>query len=225
MRKSVRLRIAIATLALVAGGAVSWIALAGDGQSPKEPSQPLPQQGPAPDFELVNQNGQRMRLSDFRGRAVLMTFFYANCPDFCPVLNGNFKQVHDTLGDDTRAEVVLLSISFDSLADTPERLKEYARERGFDLPNWYFLTGTAEEIERVTNAYGIPVQQAEPQVHIHPDGSKHLHERDFGHMAQALLIDQQGEVRKAYLGAPQGEEEIFSPQLIAGDIRALVTAQ
>lgn len=211
MRKSLGLSIAIATLALVAGGAVSCIALAGDGQSPKEPSQRLPHQGPAPDFELVNQNGQRMRLSDFKGRVVLMTFFYANCTDFCPVLNGNFKQVHDTLGDDIRAEVVLLSISFDSVADTPERLKAYAQEHGFDLPNWYFLTGTTEEIERVTNAYGIPFQQTEP-------------EGDFGHMAQALLIDQEGEVRKAYLGVPQGEE-IFSPQLIAGDIRALVTAQ
>jgi protein SCO1/2 len=184
----------------------------------------LSSQGPAPDFDLTNQDGQSVKLSDIRGRVVLITFFYADCPDFCPTMNSNLKQVLDSLDEDSRQQVMLLSITFDPLADTPEKLKEYAQKRGFAVPNWHFLTGTTEEIDRVTQAYGILVEQTESQVHVHPDGTRHVHERDFGHLAQALLIDQKGEVHRAYLGVAQGEE-VFSPRILVEDIRVLLSSQ
>lgn len=191
-----------------------WTTAAGDVSS-------LPSQGPAPDFELTNHLGEQVHLSALQGRVVLMNFFYAECPGFCSLMNFNLRQVYDALEDHVRAKVVLLSISFNCLADTPEKLAKYARERGFAAPNWHFLTGSCDEIDRVTQAYGIPVRQTEPQVHIHPEGTPHVHEQDFGHLAQALLIDQKGEVRKAYLGVPGGKE-IFAPPLIVDDIYALL---
>lgn len=111
------------------------------------------------------------------------------CPDFCPVMNGNFKQVHDALEEHVRANVALPLPSASNA--WPIRLRSWrnAPGNGVSPPNWHFLTGSCDEIDRVTQAYGIPVQQTEPQVHIHPDGTPHARGQDFGHLAQALLGD------------------------------------
>ena len=39
-----------------------------------------------PDFALLNQSGKRIRLSQFRGKVLVLTFIYTRCPlaDFCP---------------------------------------------------------------------------------------------------------------------------------------------
>ena len=40
------------------------------------------------DFQLVNQEGQAVRLSDFRGKAVLLSFIFTRCPmpNMCPLV-------------------------------------------------------------------------------------------------------------------------------------------
>ncbi|MEK7281297.1 MAG: SCO family protein, partial [Chloroflexota bacterium] len=94
--------------------------------------EPLANFGPASEFELTNQNGKRVKLSDFQGRVVVMTFFYTTCPvNFCPLLNANLMQARDSLDEPLREKVVLLSITFDPEVDTPAVLKKYAKERGF----------------------------------------------------------------------------------------------
>src|SRR3954469_22985488 len=46
-----------------------------------------------PDFALLNQNGDRIQLSDYRGKYVLVTFIYTRCPipDFCPLMSKKFQ--------------------------------------------------------------------------------------------------------------------------------------
>lgn len=184
------------------------------------PRQELPQQGPAPDFELTDLNDQRVRLSDLRGKVVLVSFFYTGCADFCPTMNTNLRQLREKLGEDG-AEVDFLSISFDPLTDTPPRLREYTESQGFGGPGWRFLTGTPAEIAMVLGAYGIAASEVPPAEHIHDDGSVHPHGREFSHPAQALLVDAEGQVRGAYLGAATGSE-VFSPELLAADIMTLL---
>lgn len=222
-----RLWLAVSATALVLLGvaALTWAFVMGGGAAVAPVAgTSLPSQGPAADFALTNQDEQRVRLSDFRGRVVLITFFYASCPDFCPLMNFNLKQVRDSLSEPSREQLVLLSITFDPEYDTPEILNRYAKVRGFDVPGWHFLTGTQFEIEMVTDEYGVVYQLVPVEEHVHPDGEIHHHSRAFNHLAQALLIDQEGVVRKAYLGVPQGEE-IFSPQLIVKDVQALLASQ
>jgi protein SCO1/2 len=135
-------------------------------------------------------------------------------------MNTNLKQLRETLGEDG-AEVEFLSISFDPLTDTPVRLREYTESQGFGDPAWRFLTGTPAEIAAVLGAYGIAASEVPPTEHVHDDGSIHPHEREFSHPAQALLIDADGQVRSAYLGAATGSE-VFSPELLAADIMTLL---
>ena len=81
----------------------------GDGNEDASPAAAerdiLPSQGQALDFELTNQAGLPVRLSDLRDQVVLMNFFYATCVDFCPLMNTNLKQIYEALDEEARSQV------------------------------------------------------------------------------------------------------------------------
>jgi protein SCO1/2 len=84
---------------------------------------------PVPDFKLRNQDGRPIHLGQFKGRALLVTFIYTRCPspDFCPRVTRNFAALEKQLAADSAlyAKTHLLSVSFDPVYDTPERLRAY----------------------------------------------------------------------------------------------------
>jgi protein SCO1 len=85
-----------------------------------------------PDFKLRNQDGRTIHLSQFRGKALLVTFIYTRCPlpDFCPRMTRNFAQVESRLAANPALldKTQLLCVSFDPEHDTPERLRAYAEQ-------------------------------------------------------------------------------------------------
>ncbi len=110
-----------------------------------------------PDFSLVEASGKRLALSDLRGQVVLITFIYTRCPlpDFCPLQMAHFKEVKARLHDLIGREVTLLTITFDPRYDTPEVMRGYGAAYGADGHGWSLLTGTAEEIQKVTETFGL----------------------------------------------------------------------
>ena len=56
-----------------------------------------------PDFKLRNQDGRPIRLAQFKGKALLITFIYTRCPrpDFCPRVTHNFAAVNKGTGGRT----------------------------------------------------------------------------------------------------------------------------
>jgi len=82
----------------------------------------------APDFTLVNQDGATVRLGQFRGRLVLLSFLYTHCVDVCPLTTAKLATVQQGLKARGWAggRVVLLSMTFDPRRDTPGVLKQYA---------------------------------------------------------------------------------------------------
>ncbi len=183
--------------------------------------QELPVIAEAPDFELTDQDGARIRLSDHRGKVVLMNFIYTSCPSACQLQNLDFRNIRNGLDEASRRELALISMSFDPEVDTPQVLKEYAQARGFYGPGWHFLTGSPEEVAAITDIYGIVYQLVPPEEHLHADGEAHPHERGFSHMNQAFLIDREGMVRKAYLGI-QINSQVFAVDEMIADIRSLL---
>ncbi len=149
----------------------------------------------APDFALTNQDGLEVQLSDFRGKVVIMDFIYTSCPDVCGRLNNKLKTVRDQLEVGQKQDLVLISVSFDPEVDTPEVLKQYATERGFDASTWQFLTGTAEQIRQVTDDYGVQYELVEDN---HEGEGSHQHIHAFSHNIVVVLIDWDGMIRKTY---------------------------
>ena len=163
------------------------------------PKEQLPILQEAPDFTLTNQDGLEVKLSDFRGKVVVMDFIYTTCPDVCGFMNHKLKSVRDQLEEELKQDLVLISVSFDPAVDTPEVLKQYAAEQGFDVPGWQFLTGTPEQIRQVTNDYGAVYELEVVEAgHEHENYQEHTHIRGFNHNIVIVLIDRDGMVRKTY---------------------------
>lgn len=110
-----------------------------------------------PDFALTDENGKPMRLSDFRGKAVVLTFIYTRCPlpNFCPLMSKNFQALQERLSKAFPGKCHLLSVSIDPKFDRPEVLKGYGALYGANSQSWSFATGTEEQINEVASSFGL----------------------------------------------------------------------
>jgi protein SCO1/2 len=112
-----------------------------------------------PDDALVDQTGATRRLSDWRGRALAVTFVYTRCPvpDFCPLMDRHFGDLQRAILADPslRDRVHLVSISFDPAHDTPAVIKAHANQRGADPRIWSYVTGEPAAIEHLTSRFGV----------------------------------------------------------------------
>jgi protein SCO1/2 len=109
---------------------------------------------PAPPFTLVDQNGRKTSLADFKGQVVVMTFFYSSCVDVCPVLLDALAGAEGMLRAAERDQVRFLAITLDATGDTPDRLKAFLAGRGLNARNWRLLTGDLPEVADVLESYG-----------------------------------------------------------------------
>src|SRR4029077_4942111 len=106
-------------------------------------------------FRSVTQDGKTLRFYDdvIKGKIVLISFLYTNCPDICPLTTARIAQVEDKLGDMVGRDIFFVSMTVDPERDTPERLKEFATAFGAG-PGWLFLTGKLEDIKLINSRLG-----------------------------------------------------------------------
>ena len=111
-----------------------------------------------PDFQLTNQRGEKVSLSDFKNKGVIISFLYTQCPypDKCAMIGSkltNLAELSKKIG--TADELQVIAITLDPVRDSPEVLKAYAQ--GFDEKhdNWSFLTGSESDIAKVAGAFGV----------------------------------------------------------------------
>jgi protein SCO1 len=119
---------------------------------------------PLLDYKFTNELGQAVSISDFRGQALAITFFFTRCPmpEFCPRLSKNFQMASQKLsaGGEGFTNWHFLSITFDPETDTPEVLKAYAERYQYDPRHWSFLTGPADKISELARGSGV---KADPE--------------------------------------------------------------
>src|SRR5215471_14922113 len=107
-----------------------------------------------PDFALLDQDAQPFGNAQLVGHWNLLFFGFTNCGDVCPTTLALLAKTRLSLTDlpvKTQPQVVFFSV--DTKRDTPERVKQYVHN--FD-PSFIGVTGTQQEVEKLTNALGVP---------------------------------------------------------------------
>lgn len=134
---------------------------------------------PVTDFSLQNANSESFRLSDARGKIVLLFFGYTSCPDVCPITLATFKQVHERLGGDAQ-KVAFIMITADPDRDTPDKVSAYVARFN---PEFIGLSGSLTDLEPIWKELGVFVEKQETG-----SAAGYL----VSHTASVYVIDQDG---------------------------------
>ena len=105
----------------------------------------------APDFALQDADGKPVRLSDMRGKVVVLHFIYAGCPDVCPLHADRIAEIQSMVNQTPmKAQVQFVTITTDPKNDTPDVLRAYGEQHRLDPANWVFFTTGAGQPEDTT---------------------------------------------------------------------------
>jgi protein SCO1 len=150
----------------------------------------------APQIELIKSNGEMFRLSDQKGKIVLLFFGYTSCPDVCPTTLAELKQVMDGLGGKAKS-VQVVFISVDPERDTPEKIQQYVEHfsKGF-----IGLSGSTEKLQSIWDKYGVFREK------VTSDSALGY---TVNHTARTYLVDADGNLRLSY-GFQTPVEDIVS---------------
>lgn len=144
------------------------------------------------DVELVNQDGQKMRLySDLlQGKTVIINSFFATCQGSCLPITRNLEKVQEALGDRLGKDARIISISVDPTVDTPAELKAFGK-KFHARPGWYFLTGPKENVEFVLKKLGQFVADKQDHYNIIIVGNERtgLWKKAFGLAKSDALVE------------------------------------
>src|SRR6267142_1797289 len=117
-----------------------------------------------PNYRLINQDGKAIRIQDYKGKTLLLTFIFTRCqdPDQCTLMSSNFATIDQGLQKqpEVYGKTHLLSISFDPEYDTPKVLRSYGaaytgRYTDETFAHWEFASGSADEVKGIAQFFGL----------------------------------------------------------------------
>lgn len=146
------------------------------------------------DFDLVSAQGP-VKLSDFRGKVVLLYFGYSACPDICPTNLAIIALALRELSRDELDRVQVLFVSVDPDRDTPERLAGYVE---YFHPTMIGLTGSAKALAAAARQYGAAYQRS--------DAGDSAMGYTVDHSAFTYVIDRSGRLAQVLDHATPAEE-------------------
>jgi protein SCO1/2 len=200
---------------LVVDGTKSWLEDLVITKESSDPTNPVtgeslgPKPGDeAPDYRLINQDGKAIRLHDYKGKALLLTFIYTRCqqPDQCTLMSTNFAAIDQELQKQPElfSKTHLLSISFDPEYDTPKVLRSYGaaftgKYTEETFAHWEFASGSAYEVKGVAQFFGLRYYQSGPSG-----------EEQVIHSLRTAVVGPDSRVFKVYRGNEWKPEEVIA---------------
>jgi protein SCO1/2 len=145
-------------------------------------------------FSFQRQDGQLVSEKNVPGKVYIAEYFFTTCKGICPKMNRNMKAVYEQLKNEPG--FMILSHTVDPETDSVARLKHYADSMGASIQNWWFLTGTKENLYKTAReSYLLDNQE---------NSSKNISDQ-FIHTQFFALVDKNGQVRGIYDGLKQDE--------------------
>jgi protein SCO1 len=161
-----------------------------------------------PNYTLRNQDGKEIRLHNYRGKALLLTFIYTRCPlpEYCTLMSNNFAQIDRQLQQNSEvyARTHLLSISIDPKFDTPQVLRSYGaahteRYEAETFAHWEFASG--DQVKDLAQFFGL----------------RYFTENDqIMHGLKTVIVAPDGKVAKIY------SDNTWKPEDVANELKRVL---
>lgn len=194
----------------------SWmekIVRTGKQREVKRPASPEPASQPQtlgigerlPDYGFQDENAKEVKLSDFRGGPVALTFIFTRCPvpEYCPATMRKFAAVQAALSQDPEAPAKwrLLAISFDSANDKPAVLKSFGAAFGQDPARWSLLASPPCCMQELAKDVGLRYGEVK--------GS-------YEHNLRTVVLDAEGKIARIFLDETWAPDALIAAMKAAG---------
>jgi protein SCO1 len=153
MRRSIAALILLAALvAAGCGGSSSPEDTANASGAHFSGAEASPPQEEAP-LQLRNYLGEPVDITDYRGKAVLVTFIYTHCPDVCPLIVSHIKTALALLGPKAK-DVQVIAVSTDPRGDNRQTVARFLKEHEM-TGRMQYLIGTRGELGKVWKSWNV----------------------------------------------------------------------
>lgn len=149
---------------------------------------------------LLDDTKQIVTLGDYAGNIRLIFFGFVSCPDVCPSIMMQLRDVYNNLGEPEDLQVIMITV--DPAHDTPEVLGNYVHAFHADFVG---LTGTEAQIAAAAKKFFVGYFQL-PQA------------GQFSHTDSVALIDREGDMRLVYTNNSLLRLEEDVARALAGDL-------
>ena len=144
----------------------------------------------------TNQNNEEIQLKALKGDVLVMVMIYTSCQTACPRLVADMRGIEEQIPADKKEKVTLVFVSIDPETDTPQRLKEFAKENQMDSEKWVFLRGSKADTREFSAVLAVNYKKISPM--------------DFSHSNIISVFDQEGELAYQQEGLGVNNKETVS---------------
>ena len=153
------------------------------------------------DFELTNQNGEKITNKNYKDKIYVADFFFTRCQTICIAMAYNMSELQNLYKKDT--EIMFLSHSVTPEIDSVTVLKEYADRKGVIDGKWNITTGAKTHIyELARKSYFAVLDEGNGD------------ENDFIHTEQFVLVDKEKRIRGYYDGTEKEDMEKLKKDIV-----------
>lgn len=153
-----------------------------------------------PEFEFVNQYGEKVTNSTFKNKIYVTEYFFTTCQSICPVMNDNLQTIYSEFKNEP--DFMILSHTVDPETDSVPVLLDYAKRHGVSDRKWQFVTGEKTKLyELARKGYILNAEEG--------NGGP----EDFIHTQNFALIDKDRHIRGYYDGTDSAEVRRLSSEI------------
>lgn len=149
------------------------------------------------DYTFTDRSGRTVRLSDYRGKPLVISLIYTHCPIICATVTRSLSAIRlsqDALG---ASSFGVLTVGFDVENDTPKAMGDFAKRMDVDLPNWEFVSADQDTIKKLSKDLGFTYFPSD--------------EGGFNHITQTTFVDRDGKVYQHIYGDEFASKTLLQP--------------
>ncbi|MDO8812323.1 MAG: SCO family protein [Gallionella sp.] len=149
------------------------------------------------DYTFHDRSGRTVRLSDYRGKPLVISLIYTQCPIICATVTRSLSAIRlsqDALGANNFG---VLTVGFDTENDTPKAMGDFAKRMDVDLPNWEFVSADPDTIKKLSKDLGFTYFPSD--------------EGGFNHITQTTFVDRDGKVYQHIYGDEFASKTLLQP--------------